>query len=211
MAKISLGRNCEVAFAIQKHGFNLESSLLNWAYIGSDDALFSAILNPSGVFAGQYTQVNANMFRCDTLNICFHAKKRFENWKELGKDDPDLLSAVSELKSRSTHLALKLQSQLRGPKKVDAFLKPPRKIKSNLSVFCRDLRQVIDNNYPGNNVRLWIVIEGQGSRSVEHVDELKEVYLASVSEYTNDATSGTFSKDAREDWQSLISCSEAGS
>ena len=207
MPKISLGRNCEVAFAIRKNGFNLESSFLNWAYIGSDDALFRAILNPSAVFAGQYTQVNANMFRCDTLNISFHAKGRFENWKELSKDDPDLLSAVSELKSRSRHLALKLQSQLRGPEKVDAFLKPPRKIKGNLNTFCRDLRQIVDNNYPGNNVRLWVVIEGKG-RSVAHVDELEEVYLASVSEYTHDATSGTFSKDASEDWQSLISHSE---
>lgn len=208
MPIISLGRNCEVAYAMNQHDIATESSLLNWAFVPSDDALFQSVLHPLSVFSGGYTQVNANMFRCDLTNIAFHAKERFENWKDLSRDDPGLLSAVSELKSRTNHLALKLQSQLSGPEAVDAFLKPPYRIRDGVDIFCKDLRSLIDDAYPGNNVRLWIVTEGKCPQ-INCVDELRNVHVASVSEYANDATSNRFSDQARKDWRALFTFVEA--
>lgn len=204
---ISLGRNCEVAFAIRRHGFKLESSLLNWAFIDSDTALFKSILNPSGIFSKNYNLINPSMFRCDVLDVYLHAKKRFENWQELRNNDSILLSTISELKSRSNYLALKLESQLRGPGRVDAFLKPPRNTQGELQVFCRQLRQLIDETYPDNDVRLWIIAEGN-EEPINQAYGLHEVYIRYVSEYTNDATSDQFSDRAKKEWHKLIAVSQ---
>ena len=207
MTIISLGRNCEVAFAIRRHGFKLESSLLNWALIESDTALFNSISNPSEIFSKDYNLINESMFRCDALDISLHAKGRFTNWQDLSCNDSVLLSAVSELKSRSNHLALKLQTQLRGPGSVNAFLKPPRNTQGGLQIFCKQLRQLIDDTYPDNCVRLWIIMEGH-EKMINHAYGLREVYIRYVSEYTNDAASDQFSDQANEDWRNSISVSQ---
>ncbi len=147
------------------------------------------------------------MFRCDALDISLHAKERFANWQALSYKDSVLLSAISELKSRSNHLALKLQTQLRGPGSVNAFLKPPRNTQGGLQMFCKQLRQLIDDTYPNNCVRLWIITEGH-KEMINHAYGLREVYIRPVSEYTNDAESDQFSDQASEDWLNLISVSQ---
>lgn len=202
-----MGKNCEVSHAIIQSGFNLESSLLNWSYINSDKILFKTISNPLGVFSGEYTWRHPSLIRCDVLEAVFHTRRRIENFKELNKDDPELLSQVTELKSRCRYLAAKFQSQMKGPQVVNAFVKLPAKTKGGLYEFCRDLRQIIDNTYPGNKVRLWIVVEGR-IVPFKYVDELNEVNIVSVSEFAKETSSNQFSQQALNDWRSFISLSE---
>lgn len=204
---ISLGRNCEVAFAFASHGFKLESSLLNWSFIRSDKQLFLALSSPEIVFMDDYKQVASNMFECANLEIFFHSKEVFTDWKNLEMNDPKILSAMSELRSRSQHLASKLRSQLSGPHRINAFVKPPRLKRGGIYEFCRDLRSLIDEKYPNNDVNLFVVLEGD-RKPLKQFDDLQRVYKGFVSEYTLDSKAKTFSSKASDDWKALIASSE---
>ena len=203
---ISLGRNCEVTFALKKSNFSIESSLLNWAYVGSQEGLFVSIQNPNLIFSRGGLLVNANMFKCRLTGLSFHGKTTFDNYSTLAHNSPLVLNSYNEIKSRTAYLASKFKVQIEH-KPVNAFIKPPRDIATSKQ-FALQLRNLIDSHYPLNCLRLFVVSEG-GYFAYDDCTGIRNLFLCSISSYTHDSASDRFTQKALSDWIKIFKLANA--
>ena len=201
---ITFGANCEVAYALGKHGIPLESSLLNWAFIRSEESLFKALESPQGCFSKGGLLINKNMFECSNLGVAFHGKVNFDDWDNRDQNSCNQVrESMTELISRTSYLSSKLVDQLSG-QAVNIFLKPPIQLDSpNNREFSIVLRRLIDNNYINNNVRIFVVGIG-GNFSLEAVHEPGKLFIATISEYTDGRPADDFTEQALGEWKKIF-------
>jgi hypothetical protein len=105
---LSLGFNCELAFALQKSNI-FEPTIFSWADIRGTDSLISGLLDSNGCLSETVKNYSANMFFCEKNKIGFHGKSKFSEMclPDGSIDEGQVEKSLNETRARLSYLATK--------------------------------------------------------------------------------------------------------
>lgn len=170
MKWVSLGRNCEVSFQIQKYvGDEWESSLFSWAYILDDSLLIPALNNPEDLFQNEFHfhPPTNDMFLDEKYQITFHGRTPKD---EILDENNQIInmekynSTVDELRSRIAHLTSKFRANLASDEptayiyKLMLYNTEDAYIHEKIT-FVKDLYAWFQEHKTGSDWKLIIVVE----------------------------------------------------
>lgn len=173
---ISLGANCETAFALKRFYGHVNSSFFNWVLV-KDMNLYFEFLNDfiqkeNKIFSGSYdVGLNDRMFCCYKYNFAFHSKidknkYPFIKGETQLKHNQDL--AYQELQSRTNYLYEKLYKTLKSDKKILYIFKPfydsdpevkNQEFMNNLPEYITKLHNFLLENATNKNFKLLVILE----------------------------------------------------
>lgn len=159
---VSLGYNCEISFRIRNYLGYLNSWPFSWSYILQRDKFVEALNDRGSIFQGEVSQcedkrVNS-MLQCEKYEICFHPRGEYEG--DDGKVRTECFAeAVSELRSRVSHLIDKFNGLLASEKKT-LFIVGISPLEESAPVhFISDLYYWLNTNYISGKFCLVAVFE----------------------------------------------------
>ncbi len=170
MKWVSLGRNCEVSFQIQKYvGEEWESSLFSWAYILDDSLLIPALNNPEDLFQNEFHfhPPTNDMFYDEKYQITFHGRTPKDEMLDENNQIINIEkynSTVDELRSRIAHLTSKFRANLASDVptayiyKLMLYNSDENYIQDKIA-FIKDLYAWFQIHKSGSNWKLIIVVE----------------------------------------------------
>lgn len=115
---VSLGYNCEVSFRIKdfmkEQGRSFDSYLYSWVYITNRFLMLDSIENFDLVLSGDLKLLPWGMVRCEKTAMDFHMRNK-QLWDDMGNIKPrEYQEALTELKSRVSHLKMKTAQLIGG-------------------------------------------------------------------------------------------------
>lgn len=199
---VSLGFNCELAFALQRAGV-FEPSLFSWADVRGTDALINGIRRTEQLLATDVLPYSGNMFFCKQSRIGFHGRTKFsEMTGPDGKvDEAQVNDSLVETRDRIRHLASKQREIIEtgGALLVVKWFSDIFEEKYSAIDSAKTVAAVIEEVYCTTDFELLYVVEGDNSAAC--LDEGR-IHIRGVPKFSPRSNAGSLDAEA---WKQVFS------
>lgn len=147
---VSLGFNCEVSQRFQDaFPQGISHYLFTWTYDHDRNLFLEALKNLDNVADSEYEVLPVGMITNLRYQISFHPKNHTKDdlFNEDGTLSDKVPEAITELKSRITHLALKTKNLNKTVKKIKFVMKLNNVSPKNDIDFLRNLNSILNDLY----------------------------------------------------------------
>lgn len=177
MKKVILGYNCEIALQYERLNKKIESSLFNYAYIGSYDKALSLIENRSCLFSKGGVFKENFMYEDTEYKISFHTKypKEFFLNRDGTIDQSKVDTGLIEVKERCMHLKNKLLELIESDDEMIFFAKfQKEKNDTNYSSITKMVDIILKNK---KNRKLICLLERENQSLIGLLDRIESVEI----------------------------------